>query len=83
MDIHQSSQDVITRIYNEEYYVIIFESLLQKFNWTKEAFADSATSPSDIITFWNDFWFLLPDSPVIHCPLFYDICDIAEHIFDD
>ena len=36
-----------------------------------------------LVTFWNDFWMILPDNWSIRTQTFFRICDIAEHIFDE
>jgi hypothetical protein len=33
--------------------------------------------------FWNDFWLALPDHPAIRRAPFYEICDLAERIYDE
>lgn len=73
MNIKQRSLEIQKQIYDNRYYTSIYNNLLMKSYMHFETASDA-----DIISFWNDFWFELPDSPAIHRVPFYDICDICE-----
>ena len=69
---------VITEIFSHDYYVERFLRVVtRKYPNTNERIEDE-TNLSKICSFWNEFWFELPDSPSIHCGPFYMICDLAE-----
>jgi hypothetical protein len=75
-DIIARHNQLILDIVKEEYYVATYK-------WTSENRVDKTpphemTDLKQICLFWNDFWFLLPDSPVIHRHPFSDVCYLAE-----
>lgn len=60
--------ELLGKVYKQEYYTRCLPKYILPIN----------APDTDVISFWNDFWFRLPDSPAIHCPLFYEICDLIE-----
>lgn len=66
---------LVSRVFAYDYYLDIFHQVLDEY--TRKGIHSTSVS------FWNDFWLALPDSPAIHRDPFYDICDIAERIFED
>lgn len=62
--------EVLSRVHSNNYYVHLLEGI------------PSPIQDDEIASFWNVFWARLPDSRTIHRQPFYDICDLAEGIFD-
>ena len=65
---------VVELVYAHDYYVDLFNS-------TREYYIQRGMSMRTPY-FWNDFWMVLPDRPAIHRAPFYQICDLAERIYD-
>ena len=65
---------VIELVYAHDYYVEIFKSV-------RKHYIDREMKMNTPY-FWNDFWFALPDVPAIQRAPFWDICDLAEKIYD-
>ena len=63
-DLHE---DTLNKVFSNDYYV---ELLPQS----------TPETPSEIVSYWNSFWFALPDSGNIRRDPFFQICDIAENI---
>lgn len=70
-NIFEVHEKVLDSVYQNDYYVDILEHLLE---------TTDVETPQDIVRFWNQFWFHLPDSGSIRRGPFFDICDIAENI---
>lgn len=72
----QLHKEVIEQIIEQEYYYSRFINLVvQEY---PETLIEDEQNLEKICAFWNKFWFILPDSPAIRCPLFFRICDLAE-----
>jgi len=67
----EEHKKLVQAIYEYDYYVSAFE-------YIKDSFDLNFDSPEHICTFWNDFWYALPDHPAIHRDPFDRICDMAE-----
>lgn len=66
---------LVTKVYEYDYYVELF-------NRVRKHYADRKMSMCTPY-FWNDFWLALPDSSAIRREPFFEICDLAERIFDE
>lgn len=71
MALLSEHERLVEKVIQEEYYTNILRHLKQP------------TSDGEIINFWHNFWDYLPDSPSIQREPFWEICDMAEKIFDD
>jgi len=67
--------NLVEKVYAYDYYVDIFK-VVRKHYMDRRM---SMYTPH----FWNDFWLELPDSPAIRRAPFFEICDLAERIFDE
>lgn len=75
MKISREEHDaLVDKVFAYDYYVHIFQKLDLEYIDQKK---DQQTAE-----FWNDFWIYLPDHPAIRREPFFDICDIAERIYD-
>lgn len=74
-NIKQVHDDTIGKVYENDYFVDIFSGIASE-TMTPE-------TPKEIVLFWNKFWETLPDSEYIRRDPFYQICDIAECIFNE
>mgnify|MGYP000712854613 CR=1 FL=1 len=64
----------IAQIYTHDYYVDVFQKCAS-FNTEK---VYNYTDEERICSFWNNFWFALPDTNAIRRDPFFLICDLAE-----
>lgn len=62
---------LVQRVIDEDYYSKILNHL------------EEPKTDAEIINFWHNFWDYLPDSFSIQRGPFWEICDMAEKIFDD
>ena len=83
MDIKSKSAEVMKAVYDHEYYVERFNNVLKRRGMSVASIDQQEHSEQDLVNMWNDFWFVLPDSPSIRRYPFGSICDLAEHIFDE
>ena len=67
-----SHRECINAVADYDYYVNIF-SIVAKNRQIMEM-----DDPTEICTFWNDFWYALPDTKAIHRAPFDLVCDLAE-----
>lgn len=81
-EIQQKFKDVIAAVYKEKYFVVEFEAALADHKMTVANANDCEYTDNQIVNMCNDFWEGLPDSPAIRRPPFFQLCDIAENIFD-
>lgn len=51
---------------------------ISHFNFVKDNTPVDENDPISICKFWNKFWDVLPDTPLIRRIPFYQICDLAE-----
>jgi hypothetical protein len=76
-DLIEQHKLCVEKVYASDYYIATFNKVKTFYEEQHKKILDDL-QPIDIIAFWNDFWFDLPDSPAIHRYPFYDICDLAE-----
>lgn len=72
IDMHRMA---IGQIYSKDYYVEVFQKCAS-YNTEK---VYNYTDETQITSFWNKFWFSLPDSKSIRRDPFFLICDLAEY----
>jgi len=65
---------VIELVYAHDYYVDIFKTVRQYYI--------DRNMKMNTPYFWNDFWIELPDIAAIRRAPFWDICNLAEQIYD-
>lgn len=65
---------VMDLVYAHDYYIDLFKS-------TREHYIQRGMKMNTPY-FWNDFWLALPDTPAIRRAPFFDICDLAEGIYE-
>lgn len=87
MDAHsadylEKSIKLQKRILNEEYYIDRYIGCMKKHGFTTGSVILKEHTKIAMCNMWNDFWFALPDSPVIRQGPFFDLCDLAEEIFE-
>lgn len=70
--VREKHKQLVDKCFSEEYYVGILDVLEGGFPSVETMTLD------DISSFWNKFWWCLPDSRSIHRPPFNEICDMAE-----
>ena len=78
-----SVAEIQRRVYAEGYYPMQWEQVLNKLKITSSEVEKKSLSDRTLVLLTHYFWEALPDSPSIRTPLFFDICDIAEHFFDE
>jgi len=84
MNIIAAHKQCVFDVYVEDYYVDVFESAVGRLNqrlgtsFTTDTISDLVNA-EDIVTLWNNFWIILPDSPSIHRPPFDLVCEICEY----
>lgn len=76
MNIAHEHRKVYDEVYKNQYYLDLFERVCLKNGGLGESYA--LQNPEKICSFWNTFWFGLPDSRSIHRHPFNLICDLAE-----
>lgn len=64
-------KNLVKAIYEYDYFVNTFER-------AQETFELDLAVPEQICSFWNHFWYMLPDNPMIQRDPFNRICDFAE-----
>jgi hypothetical protein len=76
MSYQARSQQLLTSILAAEYYLSILTRIIGPLDAAPaklESMADGQLN-----SMWNDFWWKLPDSPVIRTGPFYVLCDLCE-----
>jgi hypothetical protein len=71
VDMHRMA---IGQIYSKDYYVEVFQKCAS-YNTEK---VYNYMDEDQITSFWNKFWFSLPDTESIRREPFFLICDLAE-----
>ena len=69
-NIKECHKDTLEKVYLYDYY----QELLPK---------GEPESPIDIVRYWNSFWMALPDNKYIRRDPFFQICDIAECLYNE
>lgn len=73
--IAMMSSQVAIAVYANDYYVRAFEHLLNGRTLASMSYAEH-------VMLWHLFWEALPDSRSIRRTPFWDVCNIAEYVFD-
>lgn len=73
-------KQVLAQVFEEEYFPNIASRLMQTERYAGIA---ESTDACLICSFWNAFWFALPDAPYIRTTIFFRICDLAEGSYVD
>ena len=68
----------IDNVLSSDYYVDLFFTVIDHSKFADLDELRTITDVSRIVSFWNDFWYALPDTPAIHRHPFNTICDICE-----
>jgi hypothetical protein len=76
------SKNLMNEIFEKDYYVLDLLRVLNAREMNQEIPIEEYDDEV-LIEMWNDFWFSLPDSPVIRTGPFFALCDICERIFDN
>lgn len=76
MNIFEAHKKCWDAVEENDYYVNVLYKVFRQNH-------SVINSASDIKSFWNDFWYELPDSPSIHREPFNLICEICEGEFDE
>ena len=63
-------------VFENDYYLEIFEQVCENYGGAGESYA--LQDLEKICSFWNNFWFELPDNNSIHRNPFDEICALAE-----
>lgn len=62
----------------EDYYLNRWKSVLAIQGWTMHDITNLTIAPNLLQNILFEFWVALPDSPAIHGPVFYKLCDLME-----
>lgn len=82
-NIQQAMIDLQKQIYDNDYFLSTYDKVVKQNNMS-HLWIEKGRYPDEVIVmFCNNFWLALPDSPSIRRQPFFDLCDIAEHCFDD
>jgi hypothetical protein len=73
-NIFGAHEQTLGLVYDNDYYVNIIDRVMEC--------RGSPETEKDIVYFWQEVWERLPDSTAIRRNPFYEICDIAEMIYD-
>jgi hypothetical protein len=80
--IQEKAKLLQARIFTEEYYETLFCKVLVKHNMSTASIDKHESTDRQLVKMFNDFWMLLPDSPIIRQGPFFELCDICEEIYD-
>lgn len=75
--IQNESADVLREVLSKNYYVHLLPVCFAKYQINMNDILEYKCSDDTLISFWNKFWFSLPDSPAIRIQPFYRICDLC------
>lgn len=81
--IKEESARVLQEVIDTSYYLGALRLALSQSHMTIESIMDHRHSASDLISFWNKFWYALPDSRSIQKYVFYKICNLAELMVEE
>ena len=70
-------KETVGEVFAQDYYVKTFLRVVESKNSTVEQIL-ALDNADAICSFWNDFWFALPDSMNIRREPFFKVCDLAE-----
>ena len=74
--------EIVDDIHNNNYFEDLFDKCLDKLNMREAAIYNKHYTNQQLRTLCQTFWFALPDASHIRRAPFWDICDVAEMIFD-
>jgi hypothetical protein len=74
----QSVAALQAQIYSDQYYVELYQDALRSNSLSSEGVERGAYTSGVLSEMLNDFWFSLPDSPVIRTGPFSLLCDLCE-----
>lgn len=70
-NIADEHNKLVEAVYAYDYFVTTFER-------AKASFELDPTVPEQVCSFWNHFWYMLPDHSSIRRQPFERVCDMAE-----
>lgn len=73
-------RQVLQQVFDEEYFPHLAHRLMEAQRYSNIAETEDTGA---ICSFWNAFWFALPDQQYIRTPIFFRICDLAEGAYVD
>ncbi len=76
-------RDLQARIFDERYFEPLWLLALSKSGCSFEDVALCRCDDVTLVRLCNMMWFALPDDGSIRRGPFFQLCDVAEHIFDD
>lgn len=80
--VQQKSAELIRLIEEYDYYTLLLNDVLGMMSMSVENLTLGVYQDTLLITFWNKFWFALPDDRYIRRPPFNELCEICEMMFD-
>lgn len=83
MNYKQKASDVAQEIIRERFYTELFLKVLEANGMTLQGVINQEYGVERVISRFNAFWAVLPDSASIRTSTFFKVCDIAEGIFDE
>jgi hypothetical protein len=75
-NISSIHRQTYTLVFENDYYLELFNRICESYGGPGESFG--LQDPEKICSFWNKFWFQLPDNQVVHRKPFDEICALAE-----
>lgn len=79
----EAAKQIQLDVFAQDYYPDIYLDVLRKSKMTMKGIEQGEYRDKKLIDFMNDFWFALPNNSAIRRAPFWEICTIAEHIFDN
>jgi hypothetical protein len=83
MTYKTSSSILMNWIYNDQYYSHLLDKALIRHNMSTASIDQHEFSERELCRMWNTFWVALPDSPHVRTGPFFEVCRLAEGIFND
>ena len=81
-NIRERATKLIDRFRDEGYYFPSFMALAVRRGFLPPPNFGEGKTDAEIINFFNDFWFALPDDPSIRVGPFFELCDLCEEIYE-
>lgn len=75
-EIQRRSLELHNKILDENYFVDLYKRVLFQCGNIEDQ------TDEELIGMWNGFWEYLPDDKSIRRPPFFELCDLAEEIYD-
>lgn len=82
MSIKERSIALHNRIFETDYYVDLYAVILAENEMSTVNFSTEDYSDAELITMWNDFWAALPEDKAIRREPFFELCNLAEEIYN-